>query len=87
MWQSILGKNMQINELLWQLGVDAELENGSLAVHSPIDGSNLAKIHEDNADSVNKKIANSADAFKIWRDVPAPKRGSLSVFLVMNLGQ
>jgi len=68
---------MVLKELLISIGIDDNLTNGSLAVHSPIDGGLIAKLHEDHASSVNEKIASALAAFKIWRDVPAPKRGEL----------
>lgn len=68
---------MQTKELLAQLGVTIDLAKGSLAVYSPIDGALVAKIAEDNASSTNQKITRANNAFKIWRDIPAPKRGNL----------
>jgi aldehyde dehydrogenase (NAD+) len=68
---------MQIKELLNQLGITQNLTSGSLAVHSPIDGSVIAKLHEDDASSVNQKIIKAQEAFTLWREVPAPKRGEL----------
>ena len=68
---------MQINELLKELGVDINLAKGSLAIHSPIDGNLIAKIEEDSTKSTQESINNAYAASKIWRDVPAPKRGEL----------
>ncbi len=48
-----------------------------LAVRSPIDGSPLASLREDSAADVEAKIARSVEAFRIWKDVPAPRRGEL----------
>ena len=36
-----------------------------------------ARVAYDDAASVEKKIAASVEAFKAWRDVPAPRRGEL----------
>ncbi|WP_419555660.1 aldehyde dehydrogenase family protein [Ruegeria lacuscaerulensis] len=55
----------------------AELTGGSLAVHSPIDGSLLAEVHETPAGDMETVFANAKTAFKAWRTVPAPRRGEL----------
>lgn len=70
-------KTMQIKELLAELGVNVDLNTGSLSVYSPINGALIGKVAEDNASSVNQKISRATEAFKLWRDVPAPKRGEL----------
>lgn len=55
----------------------AELSGGTLAVRSPIDGAEIARVHETSADDMQGVIARSVAAFKAWRDVPAPRRGEL----------
>ncbi len=50
----------------------AELTGGTLAVRSPIDGAEIARVHETSADDMQAVIARSVAAFKAWRDVPAP---------------
>ncbi len=55
----------------------AELTGGTLAVRSPIDGAEIARVHETSADDMHAVIARSVAAFKAWRDVPAPRRGEL----------
>lgn len=55
----------------------AELTGGTLAVRSPIDGAEIARVHETSADDMQGVIARSVAAFKAWRDVPAPRRGEL----------
>ncbi|HEX4079055.1 MAG TPA: aldehyde dehydrogenase family protein [Rhizomicrobium sp.] len=64
-----------MNALLLQLGVTAEA--GEHPVHSPIDGAEIGRVAFDTAESIDFKIAASLDAFRIWRDVPAPRRGEL----------
>jgi aldehyde dehydrogenase (NAD+) len=54
-----------------------DLTGGSLAVHSPIDGTEIAGVHETPVGEMPKVIARSQDAFKKWRDLPAPRRGEL----------
>src|SRR5258708_6047678 len=46
-------------------------------VRSPIDGAEIGRVAYDDARTIEAKIAGSAEAFKTWRDVPAPRRGEL----------
>ncbi len=55
----------------------ADLTGGTLPVHSPIDGAEVARIAETALDDMPKIIAASQAAFRVWRDVPAPRRGEL----------
>jgi aldehyde dehydrogenase (NAD+) len=55
----------------------ADLTGGTLPVHSPIDGAEVARIKETALDDMPKIIAASQAAFKAWRDIPAPRRGEL----------
>jgi aldehyde dehydrogenase (NAD+) len=55
----------------------ADLTGGSLPVRSPIDGVDLAQVHETKAEDMPAIIARSQAAFRQWRDVPAPRRGEL----------
>ncbi|SLN61684.1 L-piperidine-6-carboxylate dehydrogenase [Ruegeria meonggei] len=55
----------------------SELTGGTLAVHSPIDGSLLAEVHETPVSEMDAVFARSKAAFKAWRVVPAPRRGEL----------
>jgi aldehyde dehydrogenase (NAD+) len=59
---------------LTQFGIKAA---GDHVVRSPIDGAELGRVAYDNAASIETKIAASVDAFKAWREVPAPRRGEL----------
>ncbi len=54
-----------------------------LVVHSPIDGSEIARLKMDTAAEVDDKIAKANEAFRAWRDVPGPVRGEL----VRRLGE
>lgn len=54
-----------------------------LSVHSPGDGSLLASLRFHTSQEVESAIQNSQDAFNVWREVPAPRRGEL----VRLLGQ
>ncbi len=69
---------MDTSELFKTLGLDAsQLQGGTLAVHSPIDGSVLAKLPEHTASDVDKMVSRAHEAFLKWRTVPAPRRGEL----------
>jgi aldehyde dehydrogenase (NAD+) len=50
---------------------------GDVIARSPIDGAEIGRVAYDTAASVEKKIAASVEAFKAWRNVPAPRRGEL----------
>ena len=54
-----------------------ELTGGTLAVRSPIDGAEIAHVHETAAAAMPAIIARSQAAFMQWRDLPAPRRGEL----------
>jgi aldehyde dehydrogenase (NAD+) len=56
---------------------EAELTGGTLTVYSPIDGADVAQLHETPADEMAAIIARAQAAFRLWRNVPAPRRGEL----------
>ncbi len=65
-------------KLLADFGVaPGTYSKGKVAVHSPIDGSNIGKVTFDTAAQLDRKIADAHKAFLDWRVVPAPKRGEL----------
>jgi L-aminoadipate-semialdehyde dehydrogenase len=65
-------------DTLRSLGLDPKrFAAGSLSVFSPIDGSLIGKLAEDDEAAVAKKIENAVATFEAWRDVPAPKRGEV----------
>src|SRR5215471_2437479 len=66
---------MTAKELLASLG--AAHTAGQQVVRSPIDGAELGRVAHDDAATIAGKIAASVEAFKAWRDVPAPRRGEL----------
>ncbi len=69
---------MEHAQVLSALGFNAdELSGGTLAVHSPIDGAEVARITETPLAGMGAVIARSQAAFKTWRSVPAPRRGEL----------
>lgn len=54
-----------------------DLTTGSLPVHSPINGQELARVTETPLTEVDSAIQAAHMAFLEWRLVPAPKRGEL----------
>ncbi len=69
---------MNATDTLNAAGFSAEeLTDGTLVVHTPIDGSEIARLKTDDADQVANKIALGVSAFEKWRTVPAPRRGEL----------
>ena len=55
----------------------AELAGGTLVVRSPIDGAEVARVRETDAAAMPAIIARAQQAFRAWRQVPAPRRGEL----------
>jgi aldehyde dehydrogenase (NAD+) len=47
----------------------------SLASYSPVDGKLIAKVKTATQEDYQKVIGTALEAFKYWRNVPAPKRG------------
>ncbi len=69
---------MTSTEILNTIGFSSsELSVGTLVVHTPVDGSELAKLKPHNRADVENMTAKAAEAFKAWRLVPAPRRGEL----------
>jgi aldehyde dehydrogenase (NAD+) len=68
----------ELLSVLKRCGIEPEeCRGGSLAVRSPIDGSELARLHETPISQMGEIIAKSNLAFREWRSVPAPVRGEL----------
>ena len=67
-----------IHTVLERCGIPAsEHSGGTLSIRSPIDGSEIARLHETPIADIAAIIARSKIAFKAWRKVPAPVRGEL----------
>ena len=67
-----------LDELFQALGLDdATQDGGDLAVHSPIDGGEIARLAPHSAADVDAQAARAMAAFEAWRQVPAPRRGEL----------
>lgn len=58
------------------IGSNSEIGGGeSFAVTSPVDGTSLGEFAACSETQVQSGIAAATDAFRTWRNVPAPKRG------------
>lgn len=69
---------IKISDLLKSLDVPASAYiGGTLAVHSPIDGSEIGKVPVRSQSDVKAVVERSKKAFMKWRTVPAPRRGEL----------
>jgi aldehyde dehydrogenase (NAD+) len=67
---------MDIEPLLKRLGVPSEsFRAGTLAVHTPIDGSKLASVAVTSTADLAQAIDRARAAFEAMRVIPAPKRG------------
>ncbi len=68
----------ETHELLTALGVDrAHYTVGSLKVTSPITGEEIGRVVEHETEEAEAVIGRADAAFRVWRLVPAPKRGEL----------
>ncbi|MCA8901590.1 MAG: aldehyde dehydrogenase family protein, partial [Hyphomonas sp.] len=64
--------------LLQDLGVPAtDLDGGDLAVHTPLTGEVIARVRTSGSGDIERALHQASDAFRIWRSVPAPRRGEL----------
>jgi len=69
---------MNIDQLLQNCGVPHQAyTQGELAVHSPIDGAEIARVSITSAAQAEALINEAHHAFLKWRLMPAPKRGEL----------
>src|SRR5689334_4869013 len=65
-------------EIAGKLGLPkTALSGGNLAVMSPIDGGELARIRTTSAADLDAAIKAAGEAFRQWRRAPAPHRGAL----------
>ena len=66
------------SDVLQAAGLDhAAVTGGTLTVRSPIDGAVIATLVQTPLADMPAIIARSQEAFKAWRQVPAPRRGEL----------
>lgn len=59
-------------------GVESWAGGGKvLSSYSPVDGSLIGKVRQAASDDYEKVMSKAEEAFKIWREIPAPKRGEI----------
>ena len=64
--------------ILARLGVrPGSLQQGDLQARSPIDASLLGQLPSCEVDEARSAISRASDAFDVWKQVPAPRRGEL----------
>ena len=69
---------MDLDSIFADLGLEAEIRStGNRTIFTPIDGSEIGRVRDDDGASVADKIAQAEAAFAAWRMVPAPRRGEL----------
>jgi aldehyde dehydrogenase (NAD+) len=67
-----------LEQTLGELGMDAgSLRDGDLAVTTPIDGREIARVQSSDSASVDRAMQRAGEAFSAWREVPPPARGEL----------
>ncbi len=67
-----------LGPLFDRLGLSPQLiQQGDLAVHTPIDGSRIGSVSLQGAAEVEQAVGRAERAFQAWRSVPAPRRGEL----------
>ncbi|MBN8533447.1 MAG: aldehyde dehydrogenase family protein [Rhizobiales bacterium] len=72
--------------LLEGLGVPRSiLSGGNRPVRSPVNGEEIALIRDTTPEEADAAIARSEAAFRLWRQVPAPKRGEFVRLLGLEL--
>ncbi len=52
-------------------------DQGELDIISPVDGKHIASVYLASAEDYETVVQKTIEAFKIWRKVPAPKRGEI----------
>ena len=83
-----VGTDFGISEVLKTLGVESINEGSStgsewfsngemIESHSPVNGELIGAVRSTTKDDYNKLIKTAAEAFKVWRQIPAPKRGEI----------
>ncbi|MCX4162825.1 MULTISPECIES: aldehyde dehydrogenase family protein [Paraburkholderia] len=68
---------MNASTILADLGITHAAEAGDIAVHSPITGDLVGRVASNTAADVDAALVAAKEAFNVWRNVPAPRRGEL----------
>jgi len=70
--------NALLPSLMQRLGVaPSAYTGGTLQVTSPIDGSELGRLSIHSEEQVRQVVEDAHQAFLLWRNIPAPRRGEL----------
>ena len=76
--EKVKEKGFKIADILAELGINKSLAaSADLAVHSPVDGTEIGRLHSHSAQQLDAIIGNSVQAYSEWRTRPAPVRGEL----------
>ncbi len=68
----------RVQSILSGLGVEANaFEGGGLSVRTPLTGEEIGAVPAIDAAAAGQAIAEAREAFWLWRNVPAPRRGEL----------
>jgi len=66
-----------VERALIAVGVDTAAVAGDIEVRTPITGGVIFSVHTQTGAEIDAAVAEAAEAFKTWREVPAPVRGHL----------
>lgn len=84
-----IGTALEVNEILAELGINDTNKGASTGKHwfatrgeqidsySPVDGSLIASVSSCSESDYEAVILKAQEAFKVWRMIPAPKRGEV----------
>ncbi len=67
----------EVADIFKAIAADHDLQNGDLAVTSPLNGEVIAHVTMTKADEVEAIVQKSHTAFEQWRSFTAPRRGEL----------
>lgn len=86
---TLTASELGIKNVLKELGIEAENYGASTGLkhfstkgkkidsYSPVDGQLIGSVNSASADDYENIIKTAEQAFKVWRTVPAPKRGEI----------
>ncbi|MBN1651262.1 MAG: aldehyde dehydrogenase family protein [Bacteroidales bacterium] len=85
----MITKDFKVKELLNRLGIKEintgattgtkwlDVEGDITSSYSPIDGQEIAKVKNATLENYEVVIQKAQEAFKVWREIPAPRRGEI----------
>ncbi|MGF6261845.1 aldehyde dehydrogenase (NAD+) [Paraburkholderia youngii] len=68
---------MKASTILSDLRISHLAEAGDIAVHSPINGELVGRVASQTVADADAALTKAQEAYKAWRNVPAPRRGEL----------